>query len=247
MEHLYTDEFYDYIDADSHRSATRLIDRGLHWLSPSSVLDVGCGRGAWLRHWLKAGVEDICGVDGDYVSRNQLGFAAQHFVEQDLSLPFDLGRRFDLVQSLEVAEHLPSSASEEFVRSLANHGDQILFSAAVPGQGGEHHVNERPLDYWRDRFATFGFRCFDCVRPKVAGDEGIKPWYRYNSLLYVRGEAAEMLPEEVLAAEVEPGAPIHDVSSLPWRLRRALVARLPRNAVTRIAQFNARRATLRGQ
>ena len=69
-------------------------------------------------------------------------------------------------------------------------GRFILFSAAVPGQGGEHHVNEQPYDYWRKRFAEAGFTAYDFVRPRIAADNGISFWYRYNIILFVRDELA---------------------------------------------------------
>jgi hypothetical protein len=80
------------------------------------------------------------------VETARLAMPAKHFAAFDLSRPFRLGRRFDLVQSLEVAEHIPPAQTEIFVDNLAAHGDVILFSAAVPGQGGEFHVNEQPYD-----------------------------------------------------------------------------------------------------
>src|SRR5256885_15969550 len=103
----------------------------------------------------------------------------------DLANPIDLGRRFDLVQSLEVAEHLPAVKAESFVDTLIAHGSLVLFSAALPGQGGENHVNEQPLDYWRDIFRSRGYLPVDYLRPLITGDPAIQSWYRYNILLYV--------------------------------------------------------------
>ncbi|MDT8344356.1 MAG: class I SAM-dependent methyltransferase, partial [Thermohalobaculum sp.] len=210
MSHAYSDNFFDYIDTESMASAARVIDAGLDWLAPGSVLDVGCGRGAWLQHWCARGVTDVVGIDGDYVNRTRLHFPADRFVCRNLLEPFDLGRRFDLVQSLEVAEHLHPAASETFVASLCRHGPLVLFSAAVPGQGGEHHVNERPLAFWRDLFAARSYRCLDCVRPRVSGDPVVKPWYRYNTLLYVHESALAALPPALRQTEVPPSAPVPD-------------------------------------
>lgn len=244
MSHAYTDAFFDYIDAESRRSAERLLAAGLGWLSPGSVLDVGCGRGAWLRCWLDAGVSDVAGIDGDYVDRGRLHFPEARFTPWDLSQPFDLGRRFDLVQSLEVAEHLPPESSEAFAGSLCAHGDVVLFSAAVPGQGGEHHVNERPLAFWRDLFAARSYRCFDCIRPQVAGDAAIRPWYRYNALLFVADARVAALPEAVRRSEIAASDPVPDIAPLAWRLRRMVVSAMPRGLVTLIAQGNARRRVM---
>ena len=91
----------------------------------------------------------MTGVDGPYVDRCKLLIDAGDFHAADLAAPIDLGRQFDLVQSLEVAEHLPAAKAEQFVETLTAHGSRILFSAAVPGQGGENHINEQLPDYWR--------------------------------------------------------------------------------------------------
>lgn len=241
MSHIYTDEFFDYIDEESLQSAQGLIGGALGWLSPASVLDVGCGRGPWLQYWRSAGVVEIAGIDGDYVDLDKLRFPREDFTGADLSRPFDLRRRFDLVESLEVAEHLPPASSEDFIRSLCAHGDKVLFSAAVPGQGGEHHVNERPLQFWRDLFAAHGYRCFDCIRPKIRNNPEIKPWYRYNALLYVHESKIPSLPDNIRKAEIAPDRPIPDVSPMGWRVRKAVVSAMPRAVVTLIARINARR------
>jgi SAM-dependent methyltransferase len=240
VSHVYTDAFFDYIDAESLLSAQGLIGSGLDWLSPRSVLDVGCGRGPWLQYWREAGAEEVAGIDGDYVDRGKLRIPRGCFAAKDLSRPFDLGRRFDLVESLEVAEHLPPASSENFAASLCAHGDIILFSAAVPGQGGEHHVNERPLEFWRGLFAVHGYRCFDCVRPKVQNVQTIKPWYRYNVLLYVHHSKVGDLPEDIWRTEIARESRIPDPAPIAWKARRAVVSIMPRALVTLIARANAR-------
>jgi hypothetical protein len=86
-----------------------------------------------------------------------------------------------------VAEHIRESASEIFVESITRHTRAyVLFSAAPPGQGGEHHINEQPEEFWRKKFEERGFVTVDAVRPSIATDKKIPYWYRYNSLLFVR-------------------------------------------------------------
>lgn len=102
-------------------------------------------------------------MDGDYVPHDQLCVPADRFIDHDLTTPLDLGRRFDLVTCLEVAEHLPSDASETLVDSLCRHADVIVFSAAVPGQGGTGHINERRASFWAALFGTHGYRPYDLL------------------------------------------------------------------------------------
>src|SRR6266852_8889948 len=131
----YNDDFYRYLASFAARSARVVVPRLLASLPLRSVVDFGCGQGAWLSVWRSAGVS-VVGVDGPYVDPSQLLIDATAFHAADLAEPIDLGRRFDLVQSLEVAEHLSASRARRFVDTLTAHGSCVLFSAAVPGQGG---------------------------------------------------------------------------------------------------------------
>src|SRR6267154_2028522 len=139
--HEYTEEFFEYIERGSIASAKQFCTFLTPLLNVRSVLDVGCGRGAWLREWQNAGVRIAQGVDGPYVCQQSLLIPVHDFAVVDLTKKFDMQRRYDLVTSLEVAEHLPASCSEAFISSLVAHADLVLFSAATPGQGGENHIN----------------------------------------------------------------------------------------------------------
>src|SRR4051794_16368213 len=85
---------------------------------PQSVVDVGCGNGPWLGVWLELGVDDVIGVDGDYVDRTTLRMPADRFLARDLTQPLRLDRGFDLAMSLEVGEHLPHERAASFVGDL---------------------------------------------------------------------------------------------------------------------------------
>jgi len=238
-EHVYSTDFYDYIDAGSRASADVVAGLILGEIAVKSLLDVGSGHGAWAAQWMKAGVNDVVAVDGDYVGRDQLAIPADRFVAHDLATPLDLGRKFDLVQSLEVAEHLPAERAPDFVDNLVRHGDVILFSAAVPHQGGEHHVNEQPPEYWRNLFAKRGYRAFDWLRPRLADKRHVKPWYRFNSVIYANAAGRKRLSKSILSAEVPDGRPIEIGGDLSWALRRAAVRLIPTSLVKPIAMAKA--------
>ncbi|PCJ07892.1 MAG: hypothetical protein COB16_09375 [Rhodobacteraceae bacterium] len=239
MPHVYSNQFFDYIDAGARSSAQVVIDVLQPWLKVQSVLDLGSGRGVWPSEWIKAGVTDVAAVDGDYVNQDHLAVPKEQFHVADLAKAVDLGRRFDLAQSLEVGEHLPESASEILVASLTRHSDRILFSAAVPGQGGEFHINEKPLSFWQDLFAKQGYAPFDCIRPNLKDAAGVEPWYRYNTVFYANAEGRKALPSQVLACEVPKGQKIPVVGSLSWQMRLRIVSLMPRKLVTTIAQVRA--------
>lgn len=240
MNYRYDSRFLDYAANTSDYSARAVIAR-LKTLGPiTSVLDVGCARGTWLRAWSEAGAAEICGVDGDYAATNSLMVDRRYFVSADLATGFNLGRQFDLVQSLEVAEHLPHAASSLFIAALVRHSrGLVLFSAAPPGQGGEHHINEQPYEFWRNLFRTHGYSAVDYVRPGVAKDQSLSFWYRYNMMLYVSDDVVPCLPEEVRGAVVPDGEPINDVAPLLFKIRRRIVHSLPQFAVMGLARFKA--------
>lgn len=240
--HSYDRLFYQYQKEGSLRSARLVLPLVVPLLRTRSVLDVGCGTGAWLAAHREIGVIDCVGIDGDYVERSELLVDAQVFRPGNIAQPFDLGRQFDLVQCLEVAEHVPCAASRTLIDNLTRHGRHILFSAAVPGQGGEDHVNEQPYEFWRGLFAERGFVPFDFLRPRLQTLDGVEPWYRYNVLLFTHASAVSALPPAVTQARVPDGRSIRDFSPLALRLRKLLLRRLPSVVVTRLAVWKHRLA-----
>ena len=238
-DHQYSADFYQYIDEGSHASARVVSGLLLAELKIDSLLDVGGGHGAWAAEWLAAGVKDVIAVDGSYVSQGQLAIPASSFLAHDLSTPLDLNRKFDLVQSLEVAEHLPHESADVFVQNLTRHGDVILFSAAVPHQGGEHHVNEQPPEYWRQRFARDGYSAFDWLRPRLAGRSEVKAWYRFNSIIYAHAEGERRLSESIRSARVPDSQPLQIGGDFAWAMRRAAVRLIPTRLVKPIAMAKA--------
>ena len=232
---IYDDKFFDYIDIGARRSAAVVVAEFNEMLPVRSVLDVGCGRGVWLAEWIRQGVGDAHGVDGAYVAESSLAVPQERISWCEISQPFDLGRRFALIVCLEVAEHIPVEGADKLLDNLIRHGDQILFSAAVPGQGGAHHFNERPLEYWREKFAARGYSCFDPLRRRILEERKVEPWYRYNTLFYAKERAVGALPEIIGSTETVAGDPIRDVSPLIWRVRNAVLRSLPQPVVTRLA------------
>jgi SAM-dependent methyltransferase len=155
----------------------------LQYIQPESVLDVGCGIGTWLKAFEENGIVDFLGMDGNHVDQRRLKISPVNFKIQNLTHPWDLHRRFDLAACLEVAEHLPASASELLVEMLVKHSDSILFSAAIPGQGGQNHLNEQWPAYWQTKFKTHGFYFHDIIRPLIWDNNDIQWWYRQNIFL----------------------------------------------------------------
>ena len=162
-------------------------------VQPTSVLDVGCGTGTWLKVFEENGITDYVGVDGSYVDQTLLKIHKKHFVAHDLQRPLRLHRQFDLVVSLEVAEHLAEQFSDQFVESLVSHGEIILFSAAIPSQGGQNHLNEQWPEYWQQKFGKHGFIFLDQIRPVIWENKNVEWWYKQNIFLVKKKNQSESL------------------------------------------------------
>lgn len=190
----YQDNFFDFHLQDSINSAREIIPIVLKYIQPTSVVDVGSGIGTWLSTWEKHGVTDIVGVDGNYVDKEKLLIEKKQFITADLENGFMIKRQFDLVECLEVAEHIHPANAGRFIESLCQLGDIILFSAAIPGQEGTMHYNEQYPDFWIDLFARNNFTPYDCIRQQVWTNDKVSWWYRQNVMFFIHDSAKEKYP-----------------------------------------------------
>jgi SAM-dependent methyltransferase len=189
-----------------------------------SVLDVGCGTGTWLRAALERGAQQVLGVDGAEIPNELMQVPPDMVSHADLSLTFDLNRRFELVLCLETAEHLEAAYAETLIDTLVRHGDLILFSAAAPGQRGTHHVNCQWPQYWQKLFNDRGLVCSDSVRWMIWENGAVEPWYRQNLMLVRRDEASagkepRIAPvlHPVMTEDVAEQLRIIESGRRPWR------------------------------
>jgi SAM-dependent methyltransferase len=202
----YDHAYYEMLQEGTRRSARVILPGIMDLLSPRSAVDLGCGSGGWLATFLELGGEHILGVDGPWVDPSTLQIPADRFQVADLGSGFTAPQRFDLAMSLEVAEHLPESAMEPFVKSLVGLAPAVLFSASVPDQGGTGHINERWQADWAARFERRGYTAIDAIRPVHWNDRSVEFWYLQNTLLYV---------DETLAAQPAIEAAKRETAGMP--------------------------------
>ena len=204
----YPPEFYRSHGETALASARRIVPIVLDLLTPQRVVDIGCSGGAWLAIFREHGVEDILGLDGVWIDEDQLKIPRQCFRRADLRQPLEIEGEFDLALSLEVAEHLPPARAEGFIAELAALAPVVLFSAAIPFQGGHHHVNEQWPDYWARYFKSHRFEAIDIIRSQVWNDPKVSSWYKQNILIFARDDAIRSSERLRDAWRVTPKGPL---------------------------------------
>ena len=194
MKSHYNQTFYQSRNDKTIYSAKAIISIVNELVSPSSVLDVGCGVGTWLQIFQELGAEQLLGIEGHWVQDENIVIPKEYFTKTDISKPIDLKRSFDLVVSMEVAEHIDENHADQFVRNLVLHAPVILFSAAIPKQGGTHHVNEQWPEYWKEKFDKHNYVIIDCIRKRIWNDNNVIEWYAQNTFFYVNKSLIQNYP-----------------------------------------------------
>ena len=186
---LYTPAFYEGVDQEARRSAGPIADTIVRELRPARILDVGCGTGALLAALRERGVGgnglEYSDAGLEYCRNRQLD--VQRFdLEADVAPAID--PRYDVVVSMEVAEHLPERLADRFVDLIAQRAPTVVFTAAVPGQGGVDHVNEQPHDYWIEKFAARGLRHDRAASQRWQEDWKARDvaWFYHSNLMLFR-------------------------------------------------------------
>jgi SAM-dependent methyltransferase len=156
--------------------------------NPKSVVDIGCGLGTFLKVFKDYGVKEVLGIDGPWVNKKLLSkyLATNEFLEINLEKNFQIDKKYDLALCLEVAEHISSDNSDTLVKNLTTVSDIIIFSAAVPLQGGQNHLNEQWIDYWQAKFAPYNFTFRDGLRQLIWDNKFIESWYKQNTFIIAK-------------------------------------------------------------
>ncbi len=226
----YSKSFYESLESQALNSAREVVPFLLQTFKPASVVDVGCGTGEWLSVFQELGVAEILGID--FHAGERIKIPGSSFQQRNLAEAFTLPKTYDLAISLEVGEHLAAEAAEGFIGSITKLAPVVLFSAAIPSQGGTGHINEQWPDYWAALFEKFEFVPVDCIRPRFWENERVTSYYAQNSVLYVRKDIkVEDLPSFHLQRFVHPLLFEDQATELrtlrPLFTSRGLVKRLP--------------------
>ena len=233
----YSENFYKNLQKGSRGSAREIIPIVLDLVRPKSVIEVGCGVGSWLSVFREFGVQDFVGVDGHWIEEKMLEIPPERFLSFDLKKPFQMDRVFDLVVSLEVGEHLPQECAGIFVDSLTRLGSIVLFSAAIPFQGGTNHVNEQWPEYWIRYFQEQHYQVIDCIRKNIWENNNVEWWYAQNIFMFVKNDCLEnypLLKREFENTNISPLSVVHPKNYLRMMMWREGVHRATQELATLI-------------
>lgn len=188
----YNKNFYESNYKNNNQSAVKIIDILLDMMpeevykeNGKSIVDCGCAAGHWLREFSNRGF-DILGIDGSYIDKKLLVIPEDKFYVHNLEEPLNIKRKFTFALSLEVAEHLPEYCADMFVDELTALSDIVIFSAAIPHQRGDGHINEQWPSYWIQKFEKRGFKVVDCIRRKIWADKSIRYYYAQNMFVFCK-------------------------------------------------------------
>ena len=191
MAVAYDDEFYSIQRIGSESSARVVLPLMFELVKPSSVVDVGCGVGTWLAVAADLGAA-VTGFEGEWVKSARLAKPGLNIQFRDLEKRVSAPTRSDMAICLEVAEHLSADRGPSLIEDLCSLANVVLFSAAIPRQGGTEHINERWQSYWAAEFKKHAYIAYDVVRPVVWEDDRVEWWYRQNALVYANSAAAHL-------------------------------------------------------
>lgn len=206
---MYDETFYQSLN-QANASAEIIVAALNELLQPASVIDVGCGTGTWLAAFAKHGLTDLLGVEGEWASKASLHIPQHQLITHDLNQPLTIVRGFDLAMSIEVAEHLSEASGEMLVETLTKLSSVVVFSAAVPSQGGTHHINEQWQEHWVEKFMRRGFIPLLTIRRMFWSDPRVWAIYPQNIILYIRQENLTKYPS--VAADYNESSGYKDFS-----------------------------------
>lgn len=155
---------YDQYSVEEIEKRTKVFNHGLanflcKKIKPKSALEFGCGLGLYLEYIAKnSSANELDGIEPNGIC-SEIQNVKIHAVNLvDAGLPLNLIKKWDLVFSIEVLEHIEYKHHQNIISFLTNSCNRVLvFSAAQPGQEGVGHIACRPLEEWINLIRNYGF------------------------------------------------------------------------------------------
>lgn len=182
--HINPHGIWESRDAEGHVHDASLADALVAFLKDEAVstaCDFGCGMATYAKLFASHGVQTEA-----YDGNPNTPLLTNNFASvQDLSVPFDLGKQFECVMSLEVGEHIPKWGEETFFNNLVVHAQNlIILSWALVGQNGDGHVNCQDNPYILDQMGARGFQIDMVSSERLRDSATTAPWFRKTIMVF---------------------------------------------------------------
>lgn len=179
---MYSREYYSNHDQGSYDSAITILSRLSAYVNPQSVIDIGCGSGTWCKAAMNVWGIVALGIDQHSYEDCNMHIPESQYLQNDIRSRVH-GYHADLVICVEVIEHIDEEYEDTVLDNICAMSNTILFSGALPFQGGTGHVNEKPYSYWVEKFNRRGFYLDERIRHDIWDDARVAIWYRNNIML----------------------------------------------------------------
>lgn len=154
---LYKETDYDDLERSDNASKWEIISKLISDLKFNSVVDLGCGRGYYLKKFIEMGKNAI-GVELSHICCDKYLKDLPHECSDIENFSLLSSRIYDLVLCMDVMEHIAPDKVENMIKSIrslsgiaifgvANHKDTML--------GFELHLTIEDSNWWEEMFKKF--------------------------------------------------------------------------------------------
>lgn len=175
---------------------------------PKSIIEFGCGNGSLsiALNGLGAAIDAVDGYsEPDFSNYPEISFKRVDLNNRDEINNHINGRQYDLAICTEVAEHLQPESSRYLITSMARCAPVLIFSAAVPHQEGNGHINCQSRAFWHNLFTSEGFKLQDSLREVLRTNSDLAIWYKLNLVDYIannkKGIEQDAVIKNLIASE----------------------------------------------
>jgi len=196
VDYNYSDNFYKSVSVRAEETADQVIKILYNFIEQmKSIKDIGCGSGTWLKKFNEIGqFQKIFGFDLIGAIEKDVRSLDEKIVFEAIdfeNIVENIFPKTDLSLFLEVAEHLTENTAKKIIKFICETSNMVIFSAAIPGQGGYNHMNEQLMSYWVKQIEINQFIVFDSFREEMNKHQNLPFYYRNNIVLAISREYYE--------------------------------------------------------